>query len=99
MKLLKAFIFYISLILFSVYGYAQEVSIDGKVIDEAGLPISGATILLKGTKTSAMTDFDGKFKIKAPNDGILTISFIGYKTVETAINGRTQLQVKMYSSS
>lgn len=99
MKLLKTFIFCISLILFSVYGHAQEASINGKVIDENGLPIPGATIVLSGTTTSVATDFDGKFQIKAPKDGILTISFIGYKTVQESISGRTQLQVKMYSVS
>jgi len=99
MKLLKTFIFCISLILFSVYGHAQEASINGKVIDDKGLPIPGATIVLNGTTTSVATDFDGKFQIKAPKDGTLTISFIGYKTVQEAINGRTQLQVKMYSST
>jgi TonB-linked SusC/RagA family outer membrane protein len=99
MKLLKTFIFCISLILFSVYGHAQEASINGKVIDENGLPIPGATIVLSGTTTSVATDFDGKFQIKAPKDGILTISFIGYKTVQESISGRTQLQVKMYSAS
>ncbi|PZX91928.1 SusC/RagA family TonB-linked outer membrane protein [Flavobacterium aquariorum] len=99
MKLLKTFIFCISLILFSVYGHAQEASINGKVIDEKGLPIPGATIVLSGTTTSVATDFDGRFQIKAPKDGILTISFIGYKTVQESISGRTQLQVKMYSST
>ena len=99
MKLLKTFIFCISLILFSVYGHAQEASINGKVIDEKGMPVPGATIVLSGTTTSVATDFDGKFQIKAPKDGILTISFIGYKTVQESINGRTQLQVKMYSST
>lgn len=99
MKLLKTFIFCISLILFSVYGHAQEASIKGKVIDEKGLPIPGATVILDGTKTSESTDFDGNFQIKAPKNGSLTISFIGYKTVQEAINGRTQLQVKMYSST
>jgi len=99
MKLLKTFIFCISLVLFSSYGYGQEVSISGKVIDENGAPIPGATIVLKGTKTSEASDFDGKFQIKAPKDGVLTISFIGYKTIQESINGRTQLQVKMFSTS
>lgn len=99
MKLLKTFIFCISSILFSVYGHAQEASISGKIIDEKGLPIPGATIVLKGTSSSVATDFDGKFQIKAPKDGILTISFIGYKTVQESIGGRTDFQVKMYSAT
>lgn len=99
MKLLKAFVFCILSVLFSVYGYAQEAAINGKVIDEAGMSIPGATVVLKGTSSSAATDFDGKFQIKAPKNGVLLISFIGYKTVETRIDGQTSLQVKMYSVS
>jgi TonB-linked SusC/RagA family outer membrane protein len=99
MKLFKTFIFCISLVLFSVCVHAQEASISGKVIDEQGLPIPGATIVLKGTSSSVASDFDGGFQIKAPKDGVLTISFIGYKTVQQELSGRTQLLVKMYSST
>jgi TonB-linked SusC/RagA family outer membrane protein len=99
MKLLKTFIFCISSILFSVHGYAQEASVVGKVIDDNGMPIPGATIVLKGTSTSATSDFDGGFQIKAPKGGVLTISFIGYKTVETVINSQTAVLVKMFESS
>jgi len=77
MKLLKTFIFCISSVLFSVYGQAQEASIHGKVIDEKGMPVPGATIVLNGTTSSVATDYDGGFQIKAPKDGILKISFIG----------------------
>ncbi|PKB17267.1 TonB-dependent receptor [Flavobacterium sp. 5] len=99
MKLLKTFIFCILSILFSVYAQAQEAAINGKVIDESGLPIPGATIVLKGSSSSTSTDFDGKFQINAPKNGVLTISFVGYKTVNIEINGQSSVQVKMYSAS
>lgn len=99
MKLLKRFIFCVLSILFSAYGYAQNASISGKVVDETGMPIPGATIVLKGTSTSVATDFDGKFQIDAPKNGVLLVSFIGNKTSEVAINGQSSVQVKMYSSS
>ena len=99
MKLLKTFIFCILSILFSSYGHAQDASIKGKVVDESGMPIPGASIVLKGTSSSVATDFDGSFQINAPKDGTLIISFIGYKTVERAINGQALVQVKMYSSA
>ncbi|TRX35471.1 TonB-dependent receptor [Flavobacterium sp. ZT3R18] len=99
MKLLKTFIFCISSILFSVYGHAQEVAINGKVLDDKGLPIPGATILLKGSAIFESSNFDGKFQIKAPKDGTLIISFIGCKTVQEPINGRTELQIKLNSTA
>lgn len=99
MKLLKAFVFCILSILFSAYAHAQDASTKGKVIDETGLPIPGATILLKGTAMSVTSDFDGKFQINAPKNGTLTISFIGYKTVETTINGQNAMNVKLYPAT
>jgi TonB-linked SusC/RagA family outer membrane protein len=99
MKLLKTFIFCISSLLFSVYGQAQDATINGKVLDDKGMPIPGATIILKGTTISKSSNFDGKFQIMAPKDGTLTISFVGYKTVQESINGRTQIDVKLNTSS
>lgn len=99
MKLLKAFVFCILSVLFSVYGYAQNATINGKVTDETGLPIPGATILLKGSSTSVGSDFDGKFQINAPKNGNLIISFVGYKTVDTAINGQNSVNVKLYPAT
>jgi len=98
MKLLKRFIFCISSLLISVYGHAQDVTISGKVIDDKRMPLPGAIIVLKGTTSTAATDFDGKFQIKAPKDGTLTISFIGYKTVQEEINGRNEIQVELHPS-
>jgi TonB-linked SusC/RagA family outer membrane protein len=99
MKLLKTFIFCISSILFSVYGHAQDIAINGVISDEKGSPIPGATIVLKGTTSSVASDFDGGFRIKAPKDGVLTITFIGYKSVEKSIDGLTDLKITMYSST
>lgn len=99
MKLLKTFIFCVLSALFSVYGHAQNMSVNGKVIDETGMPIPGATILLKGTPVTSSSDFDGKFTIESPNNGVLIISFIGNKTVQVSINGKSSVQVKMYPST
>ena len=99
MKLLKTFIFCISSILFSVYGHAQDIAVNGVIIDEKGAPVPGATIVLKGTTSSVASDFDGGFRIKAPKDGVLTITFIGYKSVEKSIDGLTDLKITMYSST
>lgn len=93
MKLLKSFIFCISSILFSVYAQAQDVSITGKVLDENGLSVPGATVLIKGTTTATATDFDGVYKIKAPSNGTLVFSYVGYATVQEPIKGRTKIDV------
>lgn len=99
MKLTKSFIFCVLSILFSIYGQAQDLSIDGKVYDENGLPIPGVSILLKGTSKTTVSDFDGKYQIKAASKGTLVFSFLGYNTVQEPINGRNQIDVKLNPST
>ena len=70
----------------------QEIlaPVSGTVINADGDPLVGATVLVKGTTVGALTDSDGKYRVDVPEgSGILVISFIGYKTKEVAINGRS----------
>lgn len=67
--------------------YAQHLSITGKVTDKQGEPIIGASVLVKGTSNGVITDLDGVFNLKdVPSDGMLSISYIGYKDVEVKVN-------------
>lgn len=69
------------------FAYAQHLSITGKVTDRQDEPIIGASVLVKGTSNGVITDLNGVFNLKdVPSDGILTISYIGYKDVEVKIN-------------
>nr|WP_315257497.1 TonB-dependent receptor [uncultured Flavobacterium sp.] len=99
MKLTRLFIFCVSSLLFTVVMQAQDISVSGKVNDEKGMPIPGASILIKGTTTATSSDFDGRFEIKAPSDGVLVISFIGYGTSNVQIGGRNQITVQLNSES
>ncbi|WP_343588368.1 TonB-dependent receptor [Flavobacterium sp.] len=99
MKLTKLLVFCISSLLFSVIAVAQDVTVNGIINDENGMPVPGATILLKGTTKSTASDFDGKFQIQAPSNGSLTITFIGYATVTEAINARTKITVQLKPES
>lgn len=63
--------------------YAQNQTITGKVTGkDDGLPIAGATISVKGTRTRTQTDADGKFSLSVPSGSVLVISFIGYNTTQ-----------------
>jgi len=99
MKLTKVLIFCFLSVLFSVYGQAQDVSIKGKVIDESGLPIPGASVLIKGTTKATSSDMDGNFQIKADSNGTLVFSFVGYGTLQEAIKGRTTINVNLKPES
>ncbi|HEY6914097.1 MAG TPA: TonB-dependent receptor [Paludibacter sp.] len=56
----------------------QQITVKGKVFDETNSPVIGASILVAGTKVGTITDINGNFTIKAPANGTLTISYIGY---------------------
>ena len=69
-------------VLFMQIVVAQNGSISGKIVDKAGMPIPGANVVLKNTKVSAQTDFDGLFKINSSEGQTLIISYLGMKSVE-----------------
>ncbi len=66
----------------SLGAYAQEVTVKGHVKDATGEPVIGANVLVKGTTNGTITDFDGNFTVNAPQNSILSITFVGYKAVE-----------------
>ena len=99
MKFTKLLLFCFSSLLFSVYGQAQDQSVSGKVIDEAGLPLPGVTVLIQGTTLGTATDIDGNYQMKATSTGTLVFSFVGYTTSTQAINGRSVVDVKLLPQS
>ena len=58
------------------------ITVSGVVTDEQGEPLIGCTIQLKGSQVATVADLDGKFKMQVPAKGIITFSYIGYKTQE-----------------
>ncbi|MBO9585887.1 MAG: SusC/RagA family TonB-linked outer membrane protein [Flavobacterium sp.] len=82
------------LVLVAQLSFAQERAVSGTVSDNAGMPLPGVSVLVKGTKTGTQTDFDGKFSIKASSSQILVFSYIGMKTQEVAASSST-VNVKM----
>ena len=74
---------------------AQEKQISGYVKDENQAPVVGATVLVEGTNVGAVTDVNGKFTLKAGNEGTLVVSFIGYKTQRIPLNNATEYIVEL----
>lgn len=68
--------------------FAQNASVQGTIVDENGEPVIGASVFIKGTKTGAVTDIDGKFSLKSSAGKTLVITYVGYeKTEATAKDG------------
>ncbi|MEK6155310.1 TonB-dependent receptor [Flavobacteriaceae bacterium 3-367] len=72
----------------------QAQHISGTVSDETG-PLPGANVLVKGTTQGTQTDFDGKYTITADSDAILIFSYIGFRTQEVPVNGRSTINIIM----
>src|SRR3990167_7717929 len=86
------------LVLVAQLTFAQERSVSGIVSDNAGLPLPGVSVLVKGTKNGTQTDFDGKYSIKASSSQVLIFSYIGMKTQEIAASAST-VNVKLKDDS
>ncbi|WP_281323321.1 SusC/RagA family TonB-linked outer membrane protein [Flavobacterium aestivum] len=78
--------------------FAQERSVSGIVSDNAGMPLPGVSVLVKGTKTGTQSDFDGKFSIKANPNEVLVFSYVGMKPQEVSASSTT-LKVKLSSGT
>lgn len=90
----------LALVLLGGVASAQNITVKGNVTDKAtGEPVSFASIQIKGTMQGASTDLDGNFSIDAPKNGTLIFSFVGYKTEEVEIAGRSQINVVLESEA
>lgn len=74
----------------------QVKEITGTVtIAEDGLPIAGATVLLKGTNQGTQTDFDGNYVIRAKLGDILVFSYLGTKTTEVTVGSGNVINISL----
>lgn len=85
-------------LLFILFSYAaafpQTVTIQGRVTSQnSGLP--GAAVAIKGTGNGTITDIDGFYTLEAEPGATLVFSYIGYKSQEEKVNGRTVIQVEL----
>ncbi|MDO6821307.1 TonB-dependent receptor [Zobellia sp. 1_MG-2023] len=80
----KITMFFLVLLCAPFFALAQ-LNVTGTVIDDLGLPLPGASIVLKGTTNGVTTDFDGNFSIQANEGDVLVFSYIGLKNKEVIV--------------
>lgn len=71
---------------------SPTIKVSGKVIDELGEPLMGATIRIKDEQGGTTTDLDGNFQLEVSGKAVLVISYVGYKDREVAIRNRAILE-------
>ena len=71
------------------------LKVSGRVVDEKGNPIAGATVVIQGTTQGVASDADGNYVLAAKPDDVLRVSFIGYKPEVVEIKGKTKLNIRL----
>ncbi len=79
--------------------YAQTKDLTGTVTSsEDGTTVPGASIMVKGTTLGTVTDIDGNFNLRVPDDAeILVVSFVGMQTIEVPIANQTSFSIALQS--
>ena len=77
----------------------RSILVSGIVMDENNEPVIGGTVMVKNTTIGTTTDLEGHYSINAPDNSVIVFSYIGYKTVEEKVNGRTTINVTMQTDA
>lgn len=73
----------------------QKNTVKGTVTDQAGEPLIGASVVIKGTTKGAVTDAEGRFAIDVPNGATLEISCIGFEKRSIKVGAQKNITVSM----
>ena len=99
MRKVKFFLTVLSLLAVS-FAYAQNITVKGTVTDAAdNSPLIGAGVQVKGSTQGTTTDVDGNFEINCSQNATLVVSYVGYETLEIAVNGKAVVNVKLKADS
>ena len=91
--------FMLPLLLFSISGYAQQsMTVKGRITDDSGQPVTGASIIVKGLKNGVSSNDDGDFEISASSNSTLVISSIAFTPKEVKVNGKQFLEIDLTRS-
>ena len=87
------------LLAFPALLFAQAKTVTGTVLDEAGAPLAGASVSIKGTANGTSTDASGKFSITVSPNAVLVISSVNFETTELAVANQSVLAVSLKSKA
>ena len=79
----------------SVLAAQNRITVKGQVTDNLNQGIPGVTVVVKGTTTGTITDIDGNYTLQAEPNAVLVYSFVGYKSAEIPVEGRTTINQRM----
>lgn len=87
-------------LLFALPAFSQELTMKGKITDNAGEPLAGASVMVKGTTVGTITDLDGNYVLSGLSKGeTLVYSFIGFDDYEVTVENDATLNVALKQST
>lgn len=79
--------------------HAQNSTVKGTVVDNLGEPVIGATVKVKGSNVSTITDIDGHYTIACPSHSTLEFSYVGTRTLSVSTDGKSTIDVTLENES
>lgn len=96
----KLFLLLLSLTILCLHSIIAQSNISGKVTDDKGEPLIGATVVVKGSTVGTVADIDGAYSITVPtNNSTLIFSFVGFNSIEEVVSNRTVINVQLQPNS
>ncbi len=88
------------LVMLSLHGLAQTTTtVKGRLLDNSGKPLPGATVQVKGTTTGVTTDNNGDYSITVPANATLVFSAVGYAQQEVKVNNKSSINLSLASEN
>ena len=85
------------MVLTTIPGFAQTITVTGTVTDSTGEPLIGASVLQQGTSNGVITNVDGQYSIQVPPDATLEFSYVGMVKQYIKVGNRNVIDVKTVS--
>lgn len=95
----KSLFLLFALLLLPMAAMSQTITVKGVVTDNTGQPLPGVNVVVEGTTNGTITDVNGNYSVQASSDATLVFSFIGFESTTEAIQGRTQISVRLQEES
>src|SRR5690554_2174587 len=92
-------IIFLFFICFSLSATAQNLKLQGRVVDIDDIPLIGVNVIQKGTTNGIVTDLDGNFSFEVPANSTILFSYIGFADQEVVWDGNGDLNIVLSEDS
>jgi TonB-linked SusC/RagA family outer membrane protein len=83
----------------SLFAQSGNLTVSGKVVDEAGESVAGASLLVKGSTTTTLTDGEGGYTLYGvDSSAVMVVSYKGFETKNVPVGGRTTINITLFST-